>query len=317
MPNTLLYPPITPYAEHSLQVDAQHILHIEESGNPLGLPVLFLHGGPGSGCQPIHRQFFDPNAYRIILFDQRGCGKSRPHACLTNNTSAHLIEDIEKIRQLLGVDQWVVFGGSWGSTLALLYAQSYPQRVLALILRGIFLCRQQDIHWFYQHGAHQVFPDYWQNFIAPIEPSAHSDLVSAYYQKLTGDNEIERMRCAEAWSEWEAKTATLTLNPDFVHDFSQPHHALALARIECHYFIHQAFIEPNQILNHCERLSHIPTHIIQGRYDMVCPMYQAYELAQALPHANLVICDQAGHSAMEPQIVQALLEATQHYQTLL
>lgn len=312
-----LYPPIEPYAQHSLQADSTHVLHIEESGNPEGIPVLFVHGGPGGGCSPIHRQFFNPNQYRIILFDQRGCGKSRPHACLTNNTTAHLIEDIEKIRQHLKIDKWVLFGGSWGSTLSLLYAQSYPERVYGLILRGIFLCRDQDLQWFYQQGADRFYPEYWEDFLAPIGLNKRENLIEAYYDLLTSDNEILRMRAAEAWSVWEGRTSTLETDPHIVNHFGDPFHALAMARIECHYFYHQAFIEDNQILNGCQKIQHLPISIIHGRYDMVCPVNQAFELAEQLPQANLIICNHAGHSAFEKEISHHLIQATDDFAHLL
>jgi len=312
----VLYAPIEPYAHHSLQVDQQHTLYVEESGNPKGTPVLFVHGGPGGGCSPIHRQFFNPEDYRIILFDQRGCGKSRPHACLTNNSTAHLIEDIEKIRRLLNIDKWVLFGGSWGSTLSLLYAQTYPERVLGLILRGIFLCRNEDIQWFYQQGADRFFPEYWHDFIAPIEAEKRHDMVSAYHEVLTSDNEILRMRAAEAWSVWEGRTSTLKTNPDLVSHFGDPYHALAMARIECHYFKHESFIESNQILNNCHFIETIPTTIIHGRYDMVCPVNQAFELASKLPKSKLIIASQSGHSAFELEITKALVETTDNYAEL-
>lgn len=312
-----LYPAIEPYAVHSLQVDSSHVIYLEESGNPLGQPIVFIHGGPGSGTSPIQRQFFDPEHYRIILFDQRGCGKSRPHACLTNNTSAHLVEDMERIRQYLKIDQWLLFGGSWGSTLALLYAQAFPERVLAMVLRGIFLCRPEDTAWFYQQGANRFFPEYWQDFVRPIPEDQQHDMISAYYALLTSDNEIERMRAAEAWSVWEARTSTLKPNTDLVNDLGQPHHALAMARIECHYFIHHAFIEDNQILARCDQIHHLPITLIQGRYDMVCPMNQAQALSVALPQAKFIICEQAGHSAFETEISQQLVAATDFYRDTL
>jgi len=308
--DSLLYPPIEPRVQHSLQVDHQHQLYVEESGQPNGLPILFIHGGPGGGCDPIHRRFFDPSVYRIILFDQRGCGKSTPHACLTNNTTAHLIEDIEKIRQHLNIDQWILFGGSWGSTLALLYAQAYPERVLSLILRGIFLCRQQDIDWFYQQGANRFFAEAWQNFIAPIAPEKRPQMVNAYYELLTSENEIERMKAAEAWSVWEGQTSKLVPDHHLINHFANPHHALAMARIECHYFIHHAFIEPNQILDNCTAIQHLPTYIVQGHYDMVCPINQADALAQQLPQAHYILCHSSGHSAMEVEIATQLIKAT-------
>jgi len=305
-----LYSPIEPYVQHSLQVDSTHTLHIEECGNPYGIPVLFVHGGPGGGYAPIHRQFFDPSAYRIILFDQRGCGKSRPHACLTNNTTAHLIEDIEKIRRHLDIEKWLLFGGSWGSTLSLLYAQAYPERVLGLILRGIFLCRELDVNWFYQKGADQFYPEYWEDFIAPVTPEKRDNMIDAYHDLLTSSNEVARMRAAEAWAVWEGRTSNLETDPDTVNHFGEPFHALAMARIECHYFQHQAFIETNQILNNTDAIAHLPITLVHGRYDMVCPINQAFELHDALPRSTLNICNQSGHSAMERDIAKALVAAT-------
>jgi len=304
----MLYPALVPYCEHFLQVDLTHTLYIEESGNPDGLPVLFVHGGPGGGTSPIQRRFFNPQDYRIILFDQRGCGRSRPHACLTNNTTGHLIEDIEKIRRHLNIDRWVLFGGSWGSTFSLLYAESYPERVLALVLRGIFLCRDEDTHWFYQKGADRFFPDYWQDFIAPIPVKKRHKMIESYYERLTSDNEIARMNAAEAWSIWEGRTSTLQADADLVNHFGDPFHALAMARIECHYFIHHAFLEPNQILKYHAPLNTLPIHIVQGRYDMVCPVNQAYELTELLPKAQLYLCDHAGHSAFELEITKQLVQ---------
>ena len=311
----ILYPPIKPFVQHSLQVDNTHVLHIEECGNPKGIPVIFIHGGPGASYSAIHRQFFNPNQYRIILFDQRGCGQSKPHGCLTNNTTAHLIEDMEKIRRHLHIDKWLLFGGSWGSTLSLLYAQTYPERVFGLILRGIFLCREEDIHWFYQSGANRFFPEYWEDFIAPIPPEEHHNMVNAYYKRLTNNDEIARMRAAESWSVWEGRTSHLQTDPNTVDQFSDPYHALALARIECHYFQHYAFIEYNQILSNATSIAHLPTHIIQGRYDMICPVNQAMELQDKLPKAQLTICNHAGHSAMELEIAQALVIATDQFAT--
>jgi len=310
---SILYPPIKPFVQHSLQVDSIHTLHIEECGNPSGIPVIFIHGGPGGGYSAIHRQFFDPAAYRIVLFDQRGCGQSKPHACLTNNTTAHLIEDIEKIRRHLNIDKWLLFGGSWGSTLSLLYAQTYPERVLGLILRGIFLCREQDINWFYQSGADRFYPEYWEDFIAPVAIEKRANMVSAYYDLLTSDDEIARMRAAEAWSVWEGRTSNLQTDPNTVDHFSDPYHALAMARIECHYFRHKAFIEHNQILNNTDSIAQLSTQIIQGRYDMVCPINQAIELHDKLPKAQLTVCNHAGHSAIEQEIAQALINATDQF----
>ena len=308
-----LYSNIEPYSQHSLQVDSIHALHIEECGNPDGIPVLFIHGGPGGGYSAVHRQFFDPDDYRIVLFDQRGCGRSTPHACLTNNTSANLIEDIEKIRRHLNIDKWLLFGGSWGSTLSLLYAQSFPERVLGMILRGIFLCREEDVRWFYQQGADRIYPDFWQDFISPIAPEQRHDMIEAYYQVLTSANEIERMRAAEAWSVWEGRTSTLKPDPDIINHFGDPFHALAMARIECHYFRHESFIEPNQILDNCDAIAHIPTTIVHGRHDMVCPINQAFDLKAKLPRAQMIICESSGHSAFEPEICQTLVNLTDRY----
>ena len=305
-----MYPEILPYRAEHLAVGDGHQLYLEQVGNPDGLPALFLHGGPGGGCQAWNRQFFNPQRYRVILFDQRGAGRSTPHASLDANTTAHLIADIERIREHLQIERWVVFGGSWGSTLALAYAESFPECVSALILRGIFLCRDEDIHWFYQHGASRLYPDYWEDFIAPIPVEERDDLVKAYYQRLNGKNEIARMACAEAWSVWEGRTSSLIPNADLAASFADPFFALAMARIECHYFTHQSFMEPNQLLEKAALLADIPGVIVHGRYDVVCPVDQAYALHQVWPSAHLQIIDDAGHSASEPGIVKALLAAT-------
>ncbi len=306
-----LYPAIKPYGKHAISVDEPHVLYVEESGNPKGLPVVFLHGGPGAGCSPSQRQFFDPEMYRIILFDQRGCGLSKPHAELGGNNTQALIADIEVIRNHLGIKNWVVFGGSWGSTLALLYAQAYPERVLALILRGIFLCRQQDVDWFYQHGAKRIFPDFWQDFIEPLTPLEQKHVIKSYYKRLSGDDELARMAAAKAWSKWEARCASLQLNNDMVSQMANPHTALSMARIECHYFINDSFIKQNQILDSIDSIQHIPAMIVHGRYDMVCPVDQAYALKQAWPDADLKIVSDSGHSAFEPATIDALVTATQ------
>lgn len=305
-----LYPPIEPYQTHELNVDDRHTIYIEEVGTLNGIPALFLHGGPGSGCETYHRQFFDPNKYRVVLFDQRGAGRSTPHADLTNNTTQDLVADIEKIRELLGIEQWVVFGGSWGSTLALVYAQTHPERVAGLILRGIFLCRQQEIEWFYQSGADKIFPDYWQDFIAPIPENERGNMVAAYYKQLTSDDELTRTRAAKAWSMWEGRTATIQPKPAVLFHFGDVHVALSLARIECHYFMHQSFLRDNQILNDVDKLKDIPGIIVQGRYDMICPMQSAWQLHQAWSMSDLYIVPDAGHAASEVGITDALLKAT-------
>ena len=304
-----LHPPIQPYNSFDLDVTPPHSLYVEECGNPLGLPVVFLHGGPGAGCEPWHRQFFDPNKYRIVLFDQRGCGRSTPHAELDNNTTQALVEDMERIRQHLGIEKWVVFGGSWGSALALVYAQSHPQHTLGLILRGIFLCRPREIHWFYQEGASRLFPDVWEKFLEPIPPQEWSDLVNAYYQRLIGTDEFTRMQAAKAWSLWEGRTATLLSSQKVLDHFGDPHTALSLARIECHYFMHNSFLSDNQILANAEHLHDIPGIIVQGRYDVICPMESAWDLHRAWPGSILKIIPDAGHSAAEPGITAALVTA--------
>jgi proline iminopeptidase len=305
-----LYPEIKPYATHQLAVGDIHQLHVEESGNPDGIPVLFVHGGPGAGCDHKNRCFFDPDLYRIILFDQRGAGQSSPHAGLEDNHTAALISDMEAIRQLLGIDGWLLFGGSWGSTLSLLYAQQHRDRVVGLILRGIFLGRRRDIHWLYQEGASRVFPDYWEDYLRPIPPAERGDLVTAYYDLLTGDNELARMGAAKAWSGWEAHCATLRPNLEVYEHLVDPHVALAMARIECHYFINQCFIRENQILDEVEALKGIPGIIVHGRYDMVCTLDNAFELHRHWPESDLHIIRDAGHVASEPGITDALIRAT-------
>lgn len=305
-----LYPDITPYKTYQIKVDAPHVLYVEESGNPEGIPVLFVHGGPGAGCESYHRRFFDPNVYRIILFDQRGAGRSTPHAELEGNTTQALVADIEVIRESLDISRWVLFGGSWGSTLSLVYAQTHVDRVMGLIVRGIFLCREKEINWFYQKGADRVFPDYWQDFIAPIPEDERDNLLKAYYNRLTGENEIAQMHAAKAWSIWEGRTATLKTNKNVIDHFGNAHTALSLARIECHYFMHDSFLEENQILNNANKLQNIPGVIVQGRYDLICPMESAWELHQAWPNAELKIIADAGHSATEPGTVDALINST-------
>ena len=305
-----LFNAIEPYASHTLPVSDVHRLHVEECGRPDGLPVVFVHGGPGAGCEPWHRQFFDPDVYRIILFDQRGCGRSVPHAELTGNNTGALVADMEAIRNLLGIERWVVFGGSWGSTLGLVYAETHPERVLGLILRGIFLCRPRDIHWFYQEGASYLLPERWEEYLAPVPEEERTDLVGAYYRRLTGSDEISRMAAAKAWSLWEAHASSLLPKPAVVNHFGNPHTALSLARIECHYFMHDSFLEPDQILKHAGRLAGIPGIIVHGRYDVVCPAEQAWALHRAWPEAQLHMIADAGHSALEPGIVDALVTAT-------
>ncbi len=305
-----LFTNVSPYRQFRLAVDPPHNLYVEECGRADGLPAVFLHGGPGAGCELYHRGFFDPKRYRVILFDQRGSGRSRPHAALEGNTTANLIADMERLREHLGIERWVVFGGSWGSTLGLAYAQAYPERVLGLILRGIFLCRKRDLDWFYQDGAGRVFPDYWEDFLEPIPAAERDNLVQAYYRRLTGADEIQRMAAAKAWSVWEGRTATLRTNASVVGHFADPHVALSLARIECHYFINDCFMTPDQLTQEADRMRDVPGVIVHGRYDLVCPVEQAFELHRAWPRATFEIVPDAGHSATEPGIVDALVRAT-------
>ena len=309
-----LYPPIDPFNQGTLPVSSLHTLHYEEAGNPNGKPVVFLHGGPGGGLIPLYRQFFDPTRWRIVLFDQRGCGKSTPHAELTDNTTWDLVSDIEKLREHLSIEQWAVFGGSWGSTLALAYAQTHPQRCSSLILRGIFMLRPKEIQWFYQSGASYIFPDAWEGYLAPIPDSERGDLVSAYYTRLTSHDSQVRQTAARAWSIWEASTSKLVPDSDLVERFGSGSFADAFARIECHYFINNGFFKSDaQLLDNVESIRHIPAVIVQGRYDVVCPVTSAWELHRAWPESELIIVDEAGHSATEPGITSALIEATDRF----
>ena len=311
------YPAISPYATHELPVSGGHTLYVEESGNSNGIAVLFVHGGPGAGCAPSDRSFFNPDIYRIILFDQRGSGRSTPHAELEHNTTADLIADMEVIRQHLGLECWMLFGGSWGSTLSLLYAQAHPRRVLGLVLRGIFLCRPRDIDWFYQFGASEIFPDYWADFLAPITPEEQDDLLHAYHRHLTGTDEVDRIRAARAWSLWEARCATLDPNPHVVERFTSAHVAVAMARIEAHYFVNHCFVSDNDIIERANRLTEIPTIAVHGRYDVVCPVRQAFDLQAALPQMKLEIIRDAGHASSEPGTVDALVKATDEMATII
>ncbi|WP_462379869.1 prolyl aminopeptidase [Pseudomonas sp. Marseille-QA0892] len=303
-----VFPEIKPYARHELAVDDPHVLYVDESGTRVGLPVLFVHGGPGGGCDSMSRRFFDPALYRIVTFDQRGCGRSLPHASLEKNTTWDLVADMERIREHLGIDKWVLFGGSWGSTLSLAYAQRHPDRVHALILRGIFLCRPQDFHWFYQDGASRLFPDYWQDYLAPIPQEERGDLMRAFYKRLTGSDQIAQMHAAKAWSCWEGRTLTLRPSPEVVERFHE--RALAIARIECHYFVNDAFLEPDQLIRDMPKIAHLPGIIVHGRYDVVTPMDNAWALHQAWPGSELQIIREAGHAASEPCITDALVRAT-------
>ncbi len=311
---THLYPEIDPYNQFNLKVSNLHTIHIEESGNPNGKPVIFLHGGPGGGIEPIYRQYFDPEKWRIIIFDQRGCGKSTPHAELAENTTWDLVDDIEKIREYLGIEKWVVFGGSWGSTLSLSYAITHPERCKALVLRGIFMIRNKEIDWFYQEGASNIYPDAWEQYVKPIPEDERHDMVAAYYKRLTSKDESVRLEAAKAWSIWEASTSKLIQSDDYLHQFEDAQVAEAFARIECHYFTHGGFFKSeNWLLENVDKIWHIPTVIVQGRYDVVCPMVSAWELHRAFPEADFEIVQDAGHSMTEKGIAAKLVEYTDKF----
>lgn len=306
------FPPIEPFEKGRLKVSELHELYYEQSGNPQGRPVVFLHGGPGGGVNPDHRRFFDPAHYRIILFDQRGSGESTPSAELRENTTWDLVADIETVRTHLKVDKWLVFGGSWGSTLALAYAITHPERTLALILRGIFLCRPSEIQWFYQEGASNVFPDVWDDFLKPVPVEQRKQMVKAYSKLLSDPNYEVRLNAAKAWSKWEAATSRLIVDPKAVEEFDDAEFAIAFASIECHYFMNNAFFSTdNWLIENVSKIRHLPCFIVQGRYDMVCPARSAWDLHKAWPESKLTFVADAGHAAAEPGTRLALIEATQ------
>ena len=306
-----LYPPIQPYKRGNLKVSDIHTLYYEECGNPQGKPVVFLHGGPGAGITPTYRQYFDPQKWRIILFDQRGCGNSKPHAELNQNTTWDLVDDIEKLRVHLSIENWVVFGGSWGSTLALAYSQTYPESCIGLILRGIFLGRPKEIFWLYQEGTSKIFPDAWEEYLKPIPVAERHDLVKAYYQRLTNTDKKVQLEAARAWSIWEASTSKLIQDPNLMQSFSESNFAVAFARIECYYFINKCFFQDEeQLLKNVDKIRHIPGVIVQGRYDIVSPIVSAWELHRAWPEAEFIVVPDAGHSASEAGIKDALIRAT-------
>jgi proline iminopeptidase len=308
------YPPIEPYRSGHLAVGDGHEIYWEECGNPKGKPVVFLHGGPGAGCDARARRFFDPARYRIFLFDQRGCGRSRPHASLEHNTTWDLVADIERLRALAGVERWQAFGGSWGSTLALAYAEAHPERVTELVLRGIFLLRKAELDWFYQQGASFLYPDRWEDYVAPIPRAERGDLMRAFHRRLTGANAAEAQAAARAWSVWEGATSYLLTDDDNVRKWGEDEFALAVARIECHYFVNGGFMRSeNQLLDDIGRIRRIPAVIVQGRHDVVCPMFTAWELHRAWPEAEMQIVGDAGHSAFEPGITDALVRATDRF----
>ena len=315
MPRDAFFPPIEPYQTGYLKADDLHLLYWEQCGNPAGAPVVFLHGGPGAGASAVHRRFFDPTHYRIIILDQRGAGRSQPLGELRRNTTADLVGDLERLRQHLGIDRWHVFGGSWGSTLALAYAQANPYRCRSLVLRGIFLMRQHEIDWFL-YGMRLVFPEAWDAFARHIPPEERDDLLEAYYARLTGrDSEVQR-RAARAWSVYEGACSTLLPNPDTVSAAGEDRHALGLARIEAHYFRNNRFDPEDKLLAEVNRIRQVPAVIVQGRYDVVCPIATADELRRAWPEARYVVAPDAGHSAMEPSVRVALVEATQRFRNL-
>lgn len=308
-----LYPAIEPYNSQFLAVSKLHTIHYEECGNPNGKPVLFIHGGPGGGIEIVYRRYFNPEIYRIILVDQRGSGKSTPHAELEENTTPNLISDMERVREAAGVEKWQVFGGSWGSTLGLAYAEAHPDRVTELILRGIFLCRKEEIHWFYQNGASRIFPDKWEDFLAPIPEDERHDLLNAYYRRLTSSDVSARLQAARAWSIWEGATSKLYYDSDSAKKFGGDSFSLAFARIESHYFVNNIFLRENQILDEVDKIRHIPCVIVQGRYDVVCPMTTAWDLHRAWPEAEFQLIPDAGHSITQPGIADALLRATDKF----
>ena len=309
-----LYPEIEPFETGRLPVGDGHELYFEQCGNPTGKPVVFLHGGPGAGCNTHARRFFNPEKYRIVLFDQRGCGRSTPHASLVANTTWHLVADIERLRQHLAIERWQVFGGSWGSTLALAYAQTHPQRVTQLVLRGIFMLRRWELEWFYQSGADAIFPDAWDDYLAAIPEVERGDLMSAYHRRLTASDPAVQLEAAKAWSVWEGRTSYLFQDPNHVEASAADLFALAFARIECHYFVNGGFFDrDDQLLANAYRLKGIPAVIVQGRYDVVCPIRSAWDLHQVWPEADLRIVPDAGHSALEAGNTHELILATDRF----
>jgi proline iminopeptidase len=308
------YPPIEPYRSGWLRVSPVHEIYWEECGNPRGKPAVFVHGGPGAGAGTSSRRFFDPRRYRIVLFDQRGCGRSRPYASLEDNTTWDLVADMERLREFLGIERWLVFGGSWGSTLALAYSQAHPARVSELVLRGIFMLRKWEIDWFYQDGASALFPDRWEDYVAVIPPRERGDLVGAFYRRLTSPNRATRVRAARAWSVWEAATSFLHVSESNIEQWGEEDFAVAVARIECHYFVNRGFMRrEDQLLRGVDRIRHIPAVIVQGRYDVVCPIRTAWDLHRRWPEADFRVVADAGHSALEPGNAHELVSATDRF----
>ena len=313
-PSTWLYPPVEAYNTGRLRVSELHEIYYEESGNPAGKPVVFLHGGPGGGSDPKQRRFFNPEKYRIVNFDQRGCGKSTPYASLEANTTWDLVADIEKLRETLGIERWQVFGGSWGSTLALAYAQTHPERVTEMVLRGIFLLRKQEIDWFYQRGASAIYPDVWEAYWEHIPAAERGDMLAAYYKRLTSEDRAVRLAAAKRWSGWEGATSKLIPDASFAGHYEEDEFALAFARIEAHYFVNKGFLEADdQLLRNVGRIRQIPAVIVQGRYDVVCPMESAWALHRVWPEAELVVTADSGHSAFDAPNCRALVAATDKF----
>ena len=308
-----LYPPLEPFETHVLNADG-HKVYYEVSGNPDGKPALFVHGGPGGGGSTDVRRFFNPDLYKIVVFDQRGCGRSKPHASLEQNTTWDLVSDMESIRENLSIDSWLVFGGSWGSTLSLAYAQQYPHRVSELVLRGIFMLRKKELDWFYQEGASKLFPEAWEEFVKPIDQDKRNNLMDAYREIFYGTDQRAKLEAAIAWSKWEAATSSLIFSQARVNDFQEPEFALAFAMIENHYFVNKGFFtHENQLLDGVDKIRQIPTVIVQGRYDVVCPIESAWELANKWPEAELIITPNSGHSAFERENIAALVDATDRF----
>jgi proline iminopeptidase len=305
-----LFPPVDPFESGRLPLDGGHVMYWEQSGNPDGIPVVFLHGGPGAGATPVHRRFFGPAAYRVVIYDQRGAGRSEPQGLLEDNTTPHLIADIEALRVRLGVERWLVFGGSWGSTLAIAYGEAYPERCLGFVLRGIFLGRQSELDWFL-YGMRTVFPEIWDRLVELLDPAEHDDILGAYHNRLMNPDKGTHLPAARAWSAYEGACSTLLPSPETVAAFSGDALAYALARIETHYFVNDLFMAENALLIDIDRIRHLPGIIVQGRYDMVCPIGTANALHQAWPEADYVVIPDAGHSAMEPGIRAALVRATE------
>ena len=310
-----LFPPIEPYRTGTLRLDAQHTMYWEQSGNPRGVPALFLHGGPGAGATPVHRRFFDPEYWRIVIFDQRGAGRSTPLGEIVDNSPAHLAADIERLRVALGIEQWLVFGGSWGSTLALHYAETQPSRCIGLVLRGIFLCRREEVEWFL-YGLRRVFPEAWRAFSGFLPEAERHDILGAYYRRLLDPDPRVHMPAARAWSTYEGACSTLLPNPETVAAFGEDRLALGLARIEAHFFSRHLFTGRGDLIARVGQIRHLPGIIVQGRYDMVCPIRSADELARAWPNAKYMIVPDAGHSAMEPGIREQLVLATEQMKRL-